>query len=120
MIDLLLRLFGQSGEGLEGPFHLIIFLKVFLSIFLGSQGVVQGDRHHLVAIVVQSLQLFGAGLQIVAVGVDELAVDTEFFPFLGVLELAELELIFLAVPLKSGVYNTPKIGSCLLYTSRCV
>ena len=83
--DIVLCLLTQFGQCLKGPFLLIVFGKIPLSVFLGGLCGIQGDGDHFVRIVIERFQLFRSFRYVVTVGVDEFAVDLIFLPILRIL-----------------------------------
>ena len=54
MVDFLPGLLHHFGHGLPGPLKLVIFGKIFLRIFLGSEPGIQGDANPLIGVIVQA------------------------------------------------------------------
>ena len=61
MLDFIMHLFGQGSQRLIGTFQLIVFFKIFLCIFSGSQLRIEGDcdRFAVVVINLSLIHIFG-------------------------------------------------------------
>ena len=113
MLNLRLHFFGQLGQGLVGALHLAVFVEIPLSVLHGGERGIQGDGHCLAGIVVQGLEGFRPGLGAVAVGIQQLAVDAVGVPLFSVFHLAQLQVVFLHVPLQGGLHNPAQIRGFL-------
>ena len=90
MFDLFTDLNGQFRQRFIGSFELSVFIKIFLCVFLRRQGVVQRNRDGLVGIIIERLHGFGLRLHVVAVGVDQFAVNLVLVPLFRILHLPHL------------------------------
>ncbi|SCI75876.1 Uncharacterised protein [uncultured Clostridium sp.] len=69
MLDFIMHLFGQGTQRLIGTFQFIIFFKIFLCIFSGSQLRIEGDCDRFAVVVIDRLEGFVTGLCTVTVGI---------------------------------------------------
>ena len=94
MFNFRFRLLQLTGGGLEGPFLLVVFIKIADGVFLGGQGRIQRDRDFRIIVVIQAAETFFPFLDPISIGIQQLAVDPEFFPFFRILYLFLLEIPF--------------------------
>ena len=81
MFNFRFRLLQLTGGGLEGPFLLVVFIKIADGVFLGGQGRIQRDRDFRIIVIIQTAETFFPFLDPISIGIQQLAVDPEFFPF---------------------------------------
>ena len=120
VLDVIAGLLYELAQGLESPLLFVVFCKIALGVLAGCEMFVQGDGDFLVGVVIESSQFFCAGLQAIAVGVDQFAVDFEFIPALRVLKLPGLQVVFLSVPLQGRLDNMAQIRRLLADTGQCL
>ena len=109
VVDLSLHLFCQTGQGLAGPFHAGITVKILFCVLLRREGGIEGDRHLLAGIIVVDLAAFFSRGDGVAVGIQEFSVQPVFVLFFRVPDLPALEVIFVDIPLQDRLHDVAEV-----------
>ena len=120
MIDLVLHSKGQGRECLVGPFQLSVFVKIFFGIVGSGEKRVKRDGDHLVRVIIQGLHGFCAGLDMVAVSINQFPVDPVFLPLFRILHLSDLQIVFSDIPLQGRLNNPAQIHGFLADTGDLV
>ena len=113
VVDLSLHLFCQTGQGLAGPFHAGITVKILFCVLLRREGGIEGDRHLLAGIIVVDLAAFFSRGDGVAVGIQEFSVQPVFVLFFRVPDLPALEVIFVDIPLQDRLHDVAEVRTPL-------